>query len=58
VDRPWAFQHPLAKARCAFGDLNQYGRDAFMCYTKTKIVTARWFCGMKDGAALKFTALD
>ncbi len=44
--------------RSAFGDLNQYGPDAFRFYTKTKTVTARWFSGIKDGAALNFKALD
>ena len=44
--------------KSAFGDLNQYGPDAFRFYTKTKTVTARWFSGIKDGAALNFKALD
>jgi malonate-semialdehyde dehydrogenase (acetylating)/methylmalonate-semialdehyde dehydrogenase len=44
--------------RSAFGDLNQYGPDAFRFYTKTKTVTARWFSGIKDGASLNFKALD
>ncbi len=45
--------------RSAFGDLNQYGPDAFRFYTKTKTVTARWFSGIKDeGAALNFKAMD
>ena len=44
--------------RSAFGDLNQYGPDAFRFYTKTKTVTARWPSGIKDGAALNFQALD
>mgnify|MGYP001765366891 CR=1 FL=1 len=44
--------------KSAFGDLNQYGPDAFKFYTKTKTVTARWFSGIKDGAALNFKALD
>jgi malonate-semialdehyde dehydrogenase (acetylating) / methylmalonate-semialdehyde dehydrogenase len=42
--------------RQAFGDPNQYGPDAFKFYTKT--VTARWFSGIKDGAAQNFKALD
>ena len=42
----------------AFGDLNQYGPDAFRFYTKTKTVTARWFSGIKDGAAFNFKAMD
>ncbi|WP_395539967.1 CoA-acylating methylmalonate-semialdehyde dehydrogenase [Neotabrizicola sp. sgz301269] len=44
--------------RSAFGDLNQYGPDAFRFYTKTKTVTARWFSGIKEGANLNFKALD
>ena len=44
--------------KSAFGDLNQYGPDAFRFYTKTKTVTARWFSGIKEGAALNFKALD
>ncbi|SLN66030.1 Methylmalonate-semialdehyde dehydrogenase [acylating] [Aquimixticola soesokkakensis] len=44
--------------KSAFGDLNQYGPDAFKFYTKTKTVTARWFSGIKDGAALNFKAID
>ncbi len=44
--------------RSAFGDLNQYGPDAFRFYTRTKTVTARWFSGIKDGVALNFKALD
>ena len=44
--------------KSSFGDLNQYGPDAFRFYTKTKTVTARWFSGIKDGAALNFKALD
>ncbi len=44
--------------KSAFGDLNQYGPDALRFYTKTKTVTARWFSGIKDGAALNFKALD
>ncbi|MCB2115128.1 MAG: CoA-acylating methylmalonate-semialdehyde dehydrogenase, partial [Rhodobacteraceae bacterium] len=34
--------------KSAFGDLNQYGPDAFKFYTKTKTVTARWFSGIKE----------
>jgi malonate-semialdehyde dehydrogenase (acetylating)/methylmalonate-semialdehyde dehydrogenase len=37
--------------KSAFGDLNQYGPDAFLFYTKTKTVTARWPSGVKDGAS-------
>ncbi|WP_313352343.1 aldehyde dehydrogenase family protein, partial [Paracoccus sp. (in: a-proteobacteria)] len=44
--------------KSAFGDLNQYGPDAFRFYTKTKTVTARWYSGIKDGVALNFKALD
>ena len=44
--------------KSSFGDLNQYGPDAFRFYTKTKTVTARWFSGIKEGAALNFKALD
>jgi malonate-semialdehyde dehydrogenase (acetylating)/methylmalonate-semialdehyde dehydrogenase len=44
--------------KSAFGDLNQYGPDAFRFYTRTKTVTARWFSGIKDGASLNFKALD
>ncbi|WP_194095774.1 CoA-acylating methylmalonate-semialdehyde dehydrogenase [Marivivens aquimaris] len=44
--------------KSAFGDLNQYGPDALRFYTKTKTVTARWFSGIKEGAALNFKALD
>ena len=44
--------------KSAFGDLNQYGQDAFRFYTKTKTVTARWFSGIKEGASLNFKALD
>ena len=44
--------------KSAFGDLNQYGPDAFRFYTKTKTVTARWYSGIKDGAALNFKAMD
>ncbi|MCF3973478.1 CoA-acylating methylmalonate-semialdehyde dehydrogenase [Paracoccus salsus] len=45
--------------KSAFGDLNQYGPDAFRFYTKTKTVTARWFSGIKDeGVSLNFKAMD
>ena len=44
--------------KSAFGDLNQYGPDALRFYTKTKTVTARWFSGIKEGAALNFKAMD
>lgn len=42
--------------RSAFGDLNQYGPDAFRFYTKTKTVTARWFSGIKRSAGLNWGA--
>ncbi|MCA0044551.1 CoA-acylating methylmalonate-semialdehyde dehydrogenase [Celeribacter litoreus] len=44
--------------KSAFGDLDQYGPDAFKFYTKTKKVSARWFSGIKDGVALNFKAID
>ena len=44
--------------RSAFGDLNQYGPDAFRFYTKTKTVTARWFSGIKEGGEFNFKAMD
>ena len=44
--------------KSAFGDLNQYGPDAFRFYTKTKTVTARWFSGIKHGAAPNPKPLD
>ncbi|TQS73100.1 CoA-acylating methylmalonate-semialdehyde dehydrogenase [Rhodobacteraceae bacterium] len=44
--------------KSAFGDLNQYGPDAFRFYTKTKTVTARWFSGIKSADGLNFKALD
>ncbi|MFZ5709119.1 MAG: CoA-acylating methylmalonate-semialdehyde dehydrogenase [Pseudomonadota bacterium] len=44
--------------KSAFGDLNQYGPDAFRFYTRTKTVTARWFSGIREGAALNFKAMD
>jgi malonate-semialdehyde dehydrogenase (acetylating)/methylmalonate-semialdehyde dehydrogenase len=44
--------------KSAFGDLNQYGPDAFRFYTKSKTVTARWFSGIKEGASLNFKAMD
>ena len=44
--------------KSAFGDLNQYGSDAFRFYTKTKTVTARWFSGIKDGSQFNFKAMD
>ncbi len=44
--------------KSAFGDLNQYGPDAYRFYTKTKTVTARWFSGIKDGGEFAFKAMD
>ncbi|MCC0032824.1 MAG: CoA-acylating methylmalonate-semialdehyde dehydrogenase [Brucellaceae bacterium] len=44
--------------KSAFGDLNQYGADAFRFYTKTKTVTARWFSGIKEGGEFHFKAMD
>jgi len=44
--------------KSAFGDLNQYGPDAFRFYTQTKTVTARWFSGIKDGGEFNFKAMD
>ncbi len=44
--------------KSAFGDLNQYGPDAFRFYTKTKTVTERWFSGIKDGGEFAFKAMD
>ncbi|MEE2945483.1 MAG: CoA-acylating methylmalonate-semialdehyde dehydrogenase [Pseudomonadota bacterium] len=44
--------------KSGFGDLDQYGPDAFKFYTKTKKVTSRWFSGIKDGVALNFKAMD
>ena len=44
--------------KSAFGDLNQYGPDAFRFYTKTKTVTARWFSGIKDGGEFNFKQMD
>jgi len=44
--------------KSAFGDLNQYGPDAFRFYTRTKTVTARWFSGIKDGVEFAFKAMD
>jgi malonate-semialdehyde dehydrogenase (acetylating)/methylmalonate-semialdehyde dehydrogenase len=44
--------------KSGFGDLNQYGPDAFRFYTKTKTVTARWFSGIKDGGEFNFKAMD
>ena len=44
--------------KSAFGDLNQYGPDAFRFYSKTKTVTARWFSGIKEGGEFSFKAMD
>ncbi|WP_340108797.1 CoA-acylating methylmalonate-semialdehyde dehydrogenase [Pikeienuella sp. HZG-20] len=40
--------------KSAFGDLNQYGPDAFRFYTRTKTVTSRWPSGVKEGAEFNF----
>ncbi|WP_127903195.1 CoA-acylating methylmalonate-semialdehyde dehydrogenase [Solirhodobacter olei] len=44
--------------KSAFGDLNQYGPDAFRFYTRTKTVTQRWFSGIKEGGEFHFKAMD
>ncbi|MBW3242432.1 CoA-acylating methylmalonate-semialdehyde dehydrogenase [Epibacterium sp. DP7N7-1] len=44
--------------KSAFGDLNQYGPDAFRFYTRTKTVTQRWFSGIKEGGEFNFKAMD
>jgi malonate-semialdehyde dehydrogenase (acetylating)/methylmalonate-semialdehyde dehydrogenase len=44
--------------KSGFGDLNQYGPDAFRFYTRTKTVTARWFSGIKEGGEFHFKAMD
>jgi malonate-semialdehyde dehydrogenase (acetylating)/methylmalonate-semialdehyde dehydrogenase len=44
--------------KSAFGDLNQYGPDAFRFYTRTKTVTERWFTHIKDGGEFHFKAMD
>ncbi|SHJ12409.1 CoA-acylating methylmalonate-semialdehyde dehydrogenase [Wenxinia saemankumensis] len=44
--------------KSAFGDLNQYGPDAFRFYTRTKTVTARWFSGIKEGGEFNFKQMD
>ena len=44
--------------RSAFGDLNQYGPDAFRFVTKTKTVTARWPSGIKEGGEFHFKQAD
>jgi malonate-semialdehyde dehydrogenase (acetylating)/methylmalonate-semialdehyde dehydrogenase len=36
--------------RSGFGDLNQHGPDSIRFYTRTKVVTARWPSGIKEGA--------
>ena len=37
--------------KSAFGDLNQYGSDAFRFYTKVKTVTTRWPSGVREGTS-------
>ncbi|TDL79473.1 CoA-acylating methylmalonate-semialdehyde dehydrogenase [Palleronia sediminis] len=44
--------------KSAFGDLNQYGPDAFRFYTRTKTVTARWFSGIKEGGEFAFKQME
>ncbi|MDO5757420.1 MAG: CoA-acylating methylmalonate-semialdehyde dehydrogenase [Rhodobacterales bacterium] len=44
--------------KSAFGDLNQYGPDAFRFYTKTKTVTSRWPSGIKEGGEFHFKLAD
>ncbi|MFV0361055.1 CoA-acylating methylmalonate-semialdehyde dehydrogenase [Tropicimonas sp.] len=44
--------------KSAFGDLNQYGPDAFRFYTRTKTVTSRWFSGIREGGEFSFRAMD
>lgn len=44
--------------KSGFGDLNQFGPDAFRFYTKTKTVTARWPSGIREGAAFNFKPMD
>jgi malonate-semialdehyde dehydrogenase (acetylating)/methylmalonate-semialdehyde dehydrogenase len=44
--------------KSAFGDLNQYGPDAFRFYTRTKTVTQRWFSGIKEGGEFHFKEMD
>ncbi len=44
--------------KSAFGDLNQYGPDAFKFYTKTKTVTSRWPSGIKEGGEFHFKLAD
>ena len=44
--------------KSGFGDLNQYGPDAFRFYTRTKTVTSRWFSGIKEGGEFAFKAMD
>ena len=44
--------------KSGFGDLNQYGPDAFRFYTRTKTVTARWFSSVAHGGEFHFKAMD
>ncbi|RKF16969.1 CoA-acylating methylmalonate-semialdehyde dehydrogenase [Roseovarius spongiae] len=44
--------------KSGFGDLNQYGPDAFRFYTKTKTVTSRWPSGIKEGGEFHFKTAD
>ncbi|HCQ67527.1 MAG TPA: methylmalonate-semialdehyde dehydrogenase (CoA acylating) [Rhodobacteraceae bacterium] len=40
--------------KSGFGDLNQYGPDAFRFYTRTKTVTERWFQHIEHGTETAF----
>jgi malonate-semialdehyde dehydrogenase (acetylating)/methylmalonate-semialdehyde dehydrogenase len=44
--------------KSGFGDLNQFGPDAFRFYTKTKTVTSRWPSGIKEGGEFHFKLAD
>ncbi len=58
VPVPMAYHTFGGWKKSAFGDLNQYGPDAFKFYTKTKTVTARWPSGIKEGGEFHFKAMD
>lgn len=42
---------PVPVSYYTFGDLNQFGADAFRFYTRTKTVTSHWSSGVKEGAS-------
>lgn len=42
----------------SFGDLNQYGEDAFRFYTRTKTVTSRWPSGIRSGAEFSMPQVE